>query len=167
MFYFTSDTQNRTAGDERDVNFYWNERIALENKWTIWYNTNKERNSMTRSLVRRKSSRRQTSPRRCAEISADVSDERSNMSWVCFDKCRKVARLQCLQGEDVPFAGCSCAAFRLFCFGGTKYEKETSSNLSAPVSLLRQPLCSEKCRWHLPQQFQEHHVVCLQQVPCL
>ena len=91
---------------------------------------------MTRSLVRRKSSRRQTSPRRCAEISADVSDERSNMSWVCFDKCRKVARLQFLQGEDVPFAGCSCAAFRLFCLGGTFMKKKRAQN-AAP----RCPYC--------------------------
>ena len=138
--------------DERCVNYHQNQLFVLENKWTIWYNTNTERNAMTRSLVRRKSSRRQTSPRRCAEISADVSDERSNMSWVCFDKCRKVARLQCLQGEDVPFAGCSCAVFWLFCFGGTNYEKETSSKLSTPVSLLRQSFRIEKCRWHLPLQ---------------
>ena len=151
MFYFTSDTQNRTAGDEQDVNFYWNERIVLEIKYSVWYNIDTERNAMTRSLVRRKSSRRQTSPQRCAEISADVSDERSKMSWVCFDKCRKVARLQCLQGEDVPFAGCSCAAFRLFCFGGTKYEKETSSKLSALVPVLWQPFSFEKCRRYLPQ----------------
>jgi len=85
---------------------------------------------MTRSLVRRKSSRRQTSPQRCAEISADVSDERSNMSWVCFDKCRKVARLQCLQGEDVPFAGCSCAAFRLFVLEGPNMKKKRAQSLA-------------------------------------
>jgi len=144
MFYFTSDTQNRTAGDEQDVNFYWNEQIVLEIKYSVWYNIDTERKAMTRSLVRRKSSRRQTSPRRCTEISADVSDERSNMSWVCFDKCRKVARLQSLQGEDVPFAGCSCAVFRLFCFGGTKCEKETSSKLSTPVPVLWQPFGFEK-----------------------
>ena len=143
-FILESHTQNRTAGDEQDVNFYWNERLVLEIKFSVWYNINTERNATTRSLVRRKSSRRQTSPRRCAEISADVSDERSNMSWVCFDKCRKVARLQCLQGEDVPFAGCSCAVFRLFCFGGTNYEKETSSKLSTPVPVLWQPFGVEK-----------------------
>ena len=119
---------------------------------------------MTRSLVRRKSSRRQTSPQRCAEISADVSDERSNMSWVCFDKCRKVARLQCLQGEDVPFAGCSCAAFRLFCFGGTNYENETSSKSGTQMSILWQPFGFEKCRRYLSQQFQEYYAICLQQI---
>ena len=122
---------------------------------------------MTRSLVRRKSSRRQTSPRRCAEISADVSDERSNMSWVCFDKCRKVARLQCLQGEDVPFADCSCAVFRLFCFGGTNYEKETSSKCCTKMSLLRQPFGIEKCRWNISHQQQRHYALRLQQISCL
>ena len=49
----------------------------------------------------------------------------------------------------------------------TNEEKATSSAHFSPLSVLRQPVCSEKCRWNLPQQFQEHHVVCLQQVSCL
>lgn len=36
------------------------------------------------------------------------------MAWVYSCDCRKVARLQCPQGEDVLFAGCGSATFRIF-----------------------------------------------------
>ena len=87
---------------------------------------------------------------RACEIEADVSDKRSIMAWVSICDCRKVARLQCLRGEDVPFAGCGRAAFRIFYLGGFNYEKETSSKCCTKMSLLRQPFGFEKCRWYIP-----------------
>ena len=49
----------------------------------------------------------------------------------------------------------------------TNEEKATSSVLFSPLSVLRQPFCFEKRRRYLSQQLQEHHVICLQQIPCL
>ena len=89
-----TDKENQTAGHERDVNFTWIGQILLENKCTIWYNIDTERNVAPRSLVRRSELPASDVTRGCAEISADVSDERSIMAWVCFCDCRKVARLQ-------------------------------------------------------------------------
>ena len=89
-----ADKENQTAGHERDVNFTLGRQILLENKCAIWYNIDTERNVAPRSLVRRSELPASDVTRGCAEISADVSDERSIMAWVCFCDCRKVARLQ-------------------------------------------------------------------------
>ena len=142
--------QNQTAGNERSVNFYQNERIVLEIKWTIWYNKNTEKKRCAQAFgtpVRAPDVRR---CQRACEIEADASDKRSIMAWVSICDCRKVARLQCLRGEDVPFAGCGRAAFRIFYLGGFNYEKETSSKCCTKMSLLRQPFGFEKCRWYIP-----------------
>ena len=126
-----------------------------------------KRNIAPRSLVRRSELPTSDAARGHAEISADVSDERSTMVQVWCCDCRKVARLHSPSGEDVPLMACGCATFRSLLWRVTNEEKATSSVHFSPLSVLRQPLCSEKRRWHLPQQFQEHHVVCLQQVSCM
>ena len=145
-----TDKGNQTAGHERDVNFTWIGQILLENKCTIWYNIDTERNVAPRSLVRRSELPASDVTRGCAEISADVSDERSIMAWVCFCDCRKVARLQWLQGEDVLFAACGGATFRIFYFGGQNHEKETSSKQRPQMSVLWQSFDSQKCGRNLP-----------------
>ena len=146
---FGDAVQNQTAGNERSVNFYQNERIVLEIKWTIWYNKNTEKKRCAQAFgtpVRAPDVRR---CQRACEIEADVSDKRSIMAWVSICDCRKVARLRCLRREDVPFAGCGRAAFRIFYFGGFNYEEETSSKCCTKMSLLWQPFGIEKCRWYI------------------
>ena len=159
--------QKQTAGNERSVNFYQNERIVLEIKWTIWYNKNTEKKRCAQAFdtpVRAPDVRR---CQRACEIEADVSDKRSIMAWVSICDCRKVARLQCLRREDVPFAGCGRAAFRIFYLGGFNYEKETSSECCTKMPLLWQSFGFEKCRWNISHQQQGHYALRLQQISCL
>ena len=133
----------------------------------MWYNKTTKTNDAPRSLVRRSELPTSDASRGYAEISADVSDERSTMVQVCYCDCRKVARLHSPPGEDVRLVACGCAAFRFLFWRATNEEKATSSVHLAPLSILRQPFCFEERRRYLPQQFQEHHVICLQPLPCL
>ena len=58
------------------------------------------------------------------------------MAWVSFCDCRKVARLQCPQREDVLFASCGSAAFRIF-----YWEEPTMKKKRAQSAAPRCPYC--------------------------
>ena len=68
--------KNQTARNEQDVNFCKNDRIVLENKWTIWYNENTEKKCYAQAIgtpVRAPDVRR---CQRACGTGADVSEKR-------------------------------------------------------------------------------------------